>query len=612
MAISSTDISNLISGQIGSFTQSQHYAQAVSAQHGFSPGGGGQSQDPRSTGMTAAGLGAGTVSAAQGIGSALTLAAGVNMAPAMIDPFSAVFKGGFAGFRAGGVGAAIGGGLAAMAPAAAVWGGVNWMAGHATTGAQTQGAMLHSLQGAMPGRSMESYGMMANQIRGMANEGMGNIADITGLLQGGLQSGSLNTNSLSSFTSSFRTLVNNVREVATTLNSSMQEAQQALELVKGLGISSNSANSVLQLARGVGQGANIDPSQMMSSLREGAMGARALGIDPETGARGAMITAGVFGVAHKTGVTSTLGTDPSRYTQGAMRFLMSSQGRKVLGAMMDSQGGLDTQAASLIASGMMSKADIAAAYARNVDDSGDRDRLVARGGELAGQFISQFGPQGAFPALNSMTEGMSRPETMQRMLTGLNRVEIQDLNNLAMSTGGITNRIRTLASDGFRRGRQKGSVMSQIGTQVDQMLKPLTDKFEQFGADMTQAYAEAMQEVTNSFVSAPPPEADPDLYLMRMRAKLTGNARLSGFITPQGVGTAPVSGSMLNSHRMSPATGMGSFANYLPSGLRMGVMPEGTSLSELPMFGFGQSQYNNIGGVPTPVSYTHLTLPTKA
>ena len=46
MPISSTQVSNIIGGQIGMFSASAQYSQAISAQYGFQPGGAPFPNDP--------------------------------------------------------------------------------------------------------------------------------------------------------------------------------------------------------------------------------------------------------------------------------------------------------------------------------------------------------------------------------------------------------------------------------------------------------------------------------------------------------------------------------------------------------------------------------------
>ena len=587
MPISSSDVSNIISGQVGMFSASAQYAQAISNQYGFQTGGSIGINDPRSQqGQLQAGnVGAGM---ARVPGMVMGAAAGLamfNVAPRIFDPFTMGAHMVRRGYLGGGIGGALGMGIGAaglMYGAGAVG---SFATNNMVTGAQNRGLLNSQISSVFPHMNSGGLNMMAGQVEAMSRQGMGSIRELASLMQQGAATGALDTGSLNQFSQSFRKLVSNVRQVANVLNSSMTEASQAMQSVKAIGVKSSEAANFLGAARGIGTAANLSPQQMMAVAQGGSQFAFSAGMNRQEGALGAMVSAGIYQMASNDENYNIDAGSQGRYTRAATRFLLGRRGRTILGAMMNRDGEFDASRAAMIARGAYSREELQEMYRSNINNQTMRRHLRNRGTEIAGQFISQFGPEAISGSLEAMTrgsvDGVGRDtEMLQSTLTGLNRRDIANMKQLAASAPMMRQRLVDEAKAGFREGQQSVSATQMMGIAFDRMIKPLREQFRQYGRSMTQAAGEAMEEVTRTFVASP--GARPDFQglhtsnMARLEGGEAGRFYAPGSFSPNFNAMARMPGR---------ATGYGAFANYMPSFFRMGAMPPGTSFSELPAGG---------------------------
>jgi len=605
MPITSTEISNIIQSQVGMFSASAAYAQAVSAQYGYQSFGGMGVNDPRQTAYGAqAGLQAGAIGTqmarAPGYGvAAMSGMAMMNFGPRILDPFSGVANLGLQGFSRQGIGAAVGMGAMGVGAYMGMGAMANYATDHMVAGAQNRGMLNSQMSQMFPGMGSRGMGMMAGQVEAQSRMGMGNLREITAVMQQGVHSGAIDTQTLTQFSQSFNKLMNNVRNVATVMNTSLQQAQQAMQSVSGMGVSGDQAAGFLGTMKSIGQAANISPQGMMGLAGAGAQFGRSTGIDPMQAATGAMVSAGVYGYTERHGlIKGVTGAAQGRYTQAATRFLGSRQGKTVLGAMMTPGGQFDTGMASQMASGNMSWQEIQAAYNRNISGGRQRDMLNARGGEIAGQFISEFGPQAISGALRGASDQSQTPETLRRALTGLNRNDLRAMDMLASNTGQLRNKMLSEARAGFEEGQGPTSISQIISTAMDTLTKPIREKFQRMGANMTQYAQDAVEDVTNQFVTG---ATNPGgISAMQMQGFNTGmsNLQQSGntfarndWTTRMNMGSGMTGGFGWGGGE--PARGwLGRAANrFTPTGLRIGATSPGTSFSDLAGGGMGLPQY---------------------
>ena len=591
MPISSTEISNIIATQVGMFGQSSQYAQAVSAMYGFQ-GGGASVQDPRSSQHLSAGNMGSAAARAPGFAmGALGMGAMFGMGPAMLDPFTSTFRMATHGFRGGGIGGAIGMGGAAMGAYAGMGAMGSFATNQMATGAQNRGMLMNQMGGMMPNAGAGALGFMANQVEQAARGGMGDIRQITGMMQQGVSGGQIDTGSISSFTTSFQKLLGNVRQVAQVLNTSLTEAQQAMQTVKSMGITSDRISQTIATMKGVGGAIGASPAQMAQVGARGAAFGRAAGIDPGMGAMGAMTTAGVFGIAQKTMPSlGLMAGDQGRYTQGALRFLTSGRGRNVLGAMYDpSTGGLNEETAQMMSMGAYDRGEIARMSSKNL--SGNRSSFRARQGELAGQFVSQFGPGGVAPALNAQTAG-PKEDLLRQTLTGLTRRDLGTLDQLSNQGPALRQRLVDEARRGFTEGQNQqltlGGAMSMA---MDQLTKPLREKFQKFGASLTQAIAGATQDLSGEFVrrySGASGGGTNELTTALRTGNMGRYQQLQNMSSgARGMGAGDAQWGMARGEGLTGAIG-----RSVPMALRMAALPPGTGFGDLDMGGMANEEYN--------------------
>lgn len=593
MPISSTQIQNILATQVGMFASSAQYAQAVSAQYGYQPSGS-SVDDPRNARPLQAGMMAsGAVRAADIGAGGLGMAAMLGMAPRMFDPMTATIGAAASGYGAAGAAGAIGMGVATGGAYLALGSIYRWSADQLVIGAQQRGMLNYQMGQLAPNMGAAQLGQMSAMVSGAARMGMGSIQDISSMMQAGAADGSLNTQSITQFQQSFQKLLGNVRQVATALSTTLTEAQQAMAQVKSLGISSDQAGQFLGSMRMIGQGAGLSPQQMYGIAAQGTAFGRQLGINPQGAAMGAMINQGVLGMVEKGGLIEGVGLDSyGRYSQGAMRFLGSAPGQRVLAAMMTEGGGLNQEVAAQIASGAMSRQDIQRMATQNLGRRGMRDILNARSGELAGEFISQYGPQAINPALQAMTSGGlygQNPESMRAMLTGLTRSELGQMGDLNRMMPSLRSRLMEEGRAGFQEGSRRASLSESLDAQIGQLVAPFKDRLRQYGADLTQSIQQTIEGVTRDFIGAPPQSADPSVYARYMRQYIRGGGtnnlvyrRAQPFMEGMGGGGF-----------MNPSIPQAqSFLGGMPSGLRIGSMGAGVGLEDLPFYGLGTESYN--------------------
>lgn len=596
MPISSTEIQNILSAQVGMFASSAQYAQAVSAQYGYQPGGGGGVDDPRNSPALQAGmLASGAVRyGTEAAGFAATNMAMFGMAPRVLDPFTSTFASATAGYRTAGMAGAIGAGAATAGAYMALGSVFKWGVDQVVGGAQQQ-AMLNYQMGQMaPNLSTSQLGQMSSMVSGAARMGMGSLNDITSMMQAGASDGSINTQSITQFQQSFQKLLGNVRQVASTLSSTLTEAQQAMQQVRAIGVGSDQAAGFLGSMRGIGYAGGLNPQQMFAAAAQGSQFGQMTGISRQAGAMGAMVNYGALGMVERGGMIEGVGPESyGRFNQGAMRFFGSAPGQRVLAAMMGPGGELNADVAQQVAAGTISRQQINEMARQNLGRRGARDMFGAAQGELMGQFMSQYGAQAIMPSVEAMAGGYSNPESVKSMVTGLTRAEMSQMQQLNTAMPGLRARMLQEGKEAFSQGSRQMGLMETLEASVGQMIQPFKDRLRQYGADLTQSAQDTIKQVTRDFMGAPPPAADPSAYARYFAQYAAGggvnNAMSANFRTGMiGVGRQ---GFFQPSLPGAQTPGL----SALPMGLRLGAMP-GVSPSDLPMYGMAPESYNELGG----------------
>lgn len=573
MPVSSTDVNNIIQAQLASFSNAAQYARSLS--------GGPTPPNPLLFDSTTAGIIGSAAARAPDVGvSAISGAAMLGLGPRLFDPFSGSLAAASMGYGAQGLAGGIGMGLGAFGAYTAAGSALGWATDQMATGAQMRGVSNTMVGAAMPGATAAQMNQMSGTMESLARAGQGSMGELTALMGQGIGSGSLDMSNMSRFQTSFTTLVSRVREVATVLNSSLTEAHAAIESVRGLGISQAGAPGVVNLMRGIGGAAGLDPSQAATAIASGAGFGRMAGIDPDKAAIGALTSTGVYSLANKAGVPGVADHSYGTFSQGAMRFLSSGPGSRVLGALMNPYGGIDAEAADQLTAGTMSLGDVNKRYNKLISQPGGRDLLSAHGNEAAASFITEYGPQALSPAMRAMAAKSSRPETFLRSHTGMTGADLDAMSNMNTAGPMLQQQLIAAASEGMNSGGYgSGGMSGAITRAMDVLTKPMRDKLREYGASLTGAVETAVSEATHQFIASPPTRANPRAYADYFKASLSGESAITR-------GLASASGYEAGFDQQ------GSMARGLPAILSMEKYGEGAGAWDLPMAGLATSEYN--------------------
>jgi hypothetical protein len=587
MPISSTQVANILQGQVGMFSAAAQYAQAVSAQYGYQPSSASPVQDPRDSSALQGGMAAsGGINAASYGAGALGMGAMFNMAPRAFDAFTGTAHAATRGYGAAGLAGGIGAGVAvggAYMAAASVF---KWGVDQAAFGAQQRGMLNHQIGGMAPGLSTGQVGQMSSMVSQAARSGMGSVNELTSLMGQGGADGTINMQSLGQFQSSFQKLLGNVRSVAVALKSSLTEAQMAMQEVRNLGVGQDQAAGFLGSMKGLGQAGGVGPREMMGMAQQGAHLGRLTGIGAQAGAMGQMVQAGALGMVQRGNMIDGIhGGSGGQFQGAAFRFLGSRYGRTPLAAMMGRDGEYDSVAASQIAGGQLSRDQMREMARQNLSGAGAHDRFNARRGELMGRFVSDFGGQAISPALQEMTRGSGRPETLRGQLTGLTRADQGAMDQLNRAMPGLRAKLSTEGRAAFQRGAGGHGLMDALGQNMEQIIAPYRTALQRYGAELAQSAQGVIEDVTKEFVAKPPGRADPSTYAQYFRGHLAGGANP--------ITQAVRAGSGGGGANYFGAAGTNSM---LPSGMQIVTHGTGVGPSELPMYGMGPIGHNQWAG----------------
>ena len=599
MPISSTETSRILNDQINMFGAAKAYAEAITRQQSDSAG----LEDPREPSVAArraeaaTNLGSFAARAPGALMGAASMGAEFGFGPRVMGGFMQTIHSGQQGYKAAGMAGALGTGAAV---AGAYWGlgmAGDWMTKQMVSGAQERGMVNSALGQAMPGASAQQVGQIAGQVESAARSGIGNIRDITQVMQQAISSGSVDTGSATEFSTTFGKLIDNVRTVATTLRSTLSDAYQTMQSVKAMGVDSDQVVSTIQTMRGVGVGSGLSPIETFGAAQSGAQMARTLGAEAGQTVQGSVLSAGLYNMAQREGVGGIHAGSQGQYTQAALRFFGSNRGNKVLGAMINQSGELDPVMAARVAGGHVSREEITSAYSKNINSAGMRDILRSRSGELASDFISEQGPSAFAPALRTMFSDSDTPESLKQAITGMTGRDLDAMSALQMRMPELRQKMMAAAQQGLQAGTGGKKDFNQIISRIfDKVSKPLRDKMSAIGAQMNQYSAEVLEDVAGQTGPAAPVNMAASQSLADETAHLTAfgtQGELSRFRSA--MAGLPMTGGQSGisfGGAPDPKTWLGGLArDYLPSAIRMGSMGQGTTFSDLPGYGVGFESY---------------------
>lgn len=365
----------------------------------------------------------GAMNAAGSLASPLAMG---GLAMASLDPFSMAFRGGSMGLAAGGGMAGMAAG--ALGGAAAI--GVPLMAAGYAGGQFMQGAQQHQQLGANlrsnfgfrnqfggSGFGGGEVGMIGSAMRDMSSQAgpagemvnfdeLGRLAANMGRM--GMAQGVRNAKD---FTDKFKQMVSALKEIATEMGTSLEEAQKMMAGMKQSGVfGMGQQTKFAGMIRRGAQAGGLATSELTGMMSVGSQISRMVGGRGGAGAQAGIETITNIGVAQQmgilseediynaTGQTGAMGRRAlaTQQLQGAAQFLRGGLGRRMVAAMAGRDGKLDGGDVEEFAAGGVGVERTRQMWQKNLSGVG-RANFIRNEGRLRGEVLRQFG--GLTPAI---------------------------------------------------------------------------------------------------------------------------------------------------------------------------------------------------------------------
>lgn len=348
-----------------------------------------------------------------------TAAGGPLVAGAMMlkgwDPFSMGIGGAMKGFGAGGLAGGIAGGIAGaaapMLPIMAAQYGVEQMMQGAQQRQMLNSALRQSFtfQNQYGGRgfSQDQMGQIGTHLRGMTGMSgpggeMVGMSELTRMAANMGQMGMANgVRDAQQFAQRFSEMMKAAKEIATTMNTSLEQAQQMMSSMRGSGVfgASKSAQYASMIREAADMG-NLATSEVTSMMNIGSQISRSFGGRGRAGAAAGIRTIGQIGGALQAGVlneediyesTGLTGAEGRRafavqQLQTTGNFFRKQAGRAFLAGMVNKEGNLDESAVEEIMAGGATT-DSARRRAHAMGGA----RFLRDEGRIRGQAMARFG-----------------------------------------------------------------------------------------------------------------------------------------------------------------------------------------------------------------------------
>jgi hypothetical protein len=482
----------------------------------------------------------GTLNRAQAIGAPL---ASVGMVAAGWDPFSVGIKAGLGAYRMGGgvLGAGAAGMAAAALPGAALM-GTQYMAGQFLQGAQQQqqfNAQMRSSHVFNNSAGGQGFGRTdlgaigSNMLQMTTQQGVG--GEMVGFAELGRLAANMGRMGMTQgvrdakeFTDKFKTMVRSLREIATEMGTSLEEAQKMMGTMRGSGIFGNrSASQFSSMIRNAAQAGGMATSEVTGMMNIGSQISRSMGGLGRAGARGGLETLANIGVAQQMGIlseediynaTGLTGAEGRRAlaTQqlgSSAQFLRGGLGRRFLASIAAKGGKLDAASVEEYMSGQVGTGRTMEMAHQNLGKVGRAD-FIRNEGRLRGEALGQFG--GLAPAMVmkgwleqrgiDVNQDTDKSMIFMQRRLGLGRDEadvmVKQVQNLPQLL-----RERRMSADEGQHAQRMALQQSHQGIQG------LKHKLEKFRADVDSG----LQKVGMDFYQ------ETSEYVERYVNKLTGN-----------------------------------------------------------------------------------------
>lgn len=263
-------------------------------------------------------------------------------------------------------------------------------------------------------------------------------ADLATILQEGTRFGMFEGagSDIEQFKRRFSEIKDNVREVAKTLNVSIEEGLATMKELYGAGVDLSKTREISQLAAATGRVAGRTGTEMITLGLQGAEQFRGTGVDMDIGMRGAMMNLTAIRAARDAGTISKAAIEQAggeealamRRTQRQVQFAQSEEGRGFMASFFNpSTGGLDLRAFERVAGGQdVDIADLAKQAAQNLSDPAKLIQFESQQEQMASEMGKAFGGRGlqfgqwnlAMAEANMMSQmtGASREDSFRAIM----------------------------------------------------------------------------------------------------------------------------------------------------------------------------------------------------
>ena len=618
-------------------------------------GGGAAGMDPRyqpylpgmqpfsaQTGM-AAGIMGRMPGVADGLGTAASLGGAFGFLPRVFDPFTQTLGMIGSGFRAGGIGGAVGYGMASAGAYMGLGAAANMSIGQIMGGAGEQASLsgvlsqgwnrpnLPMMQGGMPsfGQQVGLGNMMSNMA---GQDPMMSMGSLQGILAQGLQGGSFSSSrNFGQFASQFKELVNEVRQVAETFNTSLSDAYAVSQRIKSMGFyGKGEAGQAAMALRGMGTAAGMQADEVMSSMQSGADmwtqlgGSRKMGAATGLGVTTQIMSMAQSGILDPNQLRDAMGGVPlgqaavgmgQRMLGYGARFAGTRHGRRVVGAMMDPETG-ELDPSQLAAFPSMSWGEIESAYSQRTGGARGGDLFRSRFSSLSRGMNEQLGPAWWSTAIKRMSMQQGGSASGEELLTSI-------YGNMPQGDMDVMNRLGTFGSSAksYVQNRTELALRHSIdeaqsardmswagirGKMRQAFVDPITQPLRRMGREAFGSMQEWSGGMIDSFLGLQPAAqmTSAGAYTLgNLRSGVGGGFPTSAISAAMGTGSyqpGPAGGFESGINRFMPAgawTGYsgGSFATGGLGSSQWNPYSTGILAASLPVFG-GASAIGGVGG----------------
>jgi hypothetical protein len=252
------------------------------------------------------------------------------------------------------------------------------------------------------------------------------LGDLSRVLQAGTEQGVFTgTQNMDDFKKKFKTLTDNVKEIAKAFNTSLEDAVKVVRDMRSMGMDAGQARQVVTQAESLGKVAGRTAAEMFAVGQQGAEMYRGTGVSMQIGFQAAQANLAAIRSARDAGLLSQeaiaqAGGEEAlaqRQVAGALGARQTAFGRGVMMSMV--QGGqLDVSAMNRFITGEAgSLSDIAMRAAGNVSSPAELLRFQARQPKIMSEFGKRMG--GEAMQLAEMSQLVVTAEFMKSNVPGL-------------------------------------------------------------------------------------------------------------------------------------------------------------------------------------------------